>query len=449
MLFAIGFPGAVWAAVGQAERYDEVQEANLAEFQEKLIREEQSAQMDHAVQALEALEGAQAGDEQYQAEMETLKKELLKIPDRDRFEIGLDGQYTYESNIERNVFGEEKGDSVFDNKGYMQFDLGGRKTDIRFELRGAHQANIRHPKSNYWNVEERIRYRRKYFRKITHSVHSRISRHTSRTIEIDKKKIRWDSHQNMNFNWAFSRKLSMNMELTAIKRLFTTEPFDNDSMWEVGAAPSAFWNITPKSRLSVGYSVKANRIRSKTGDANSHEIHMQYFGQVTRKSSISFDLAASHQSPRSLDTPVVNTYTIGKGFMWQMTPKTQMTLQAIRQLQNSTSNDVAGGLDNEVSKGDVHYTHDSFSVSFNSLLNPKLTAILNMSVSYQRTKMARYLDSDPETRQLSFPLSLTLNYMVKRYMQLRLRYAFAYRMGDEKTDRYRDHAILTGFNFRY
>lgn len=441
LLLGVSLPRA-FAVVGQAERYDPFEQERLELYQEKILAEEKAVTM----QMLELKGDPASQTDDFNAELDALKESLLEMPKRDRIKMGVDGKYTFNSNVNRDVPGKQKSDSVFDLAGFVEFDLGGKKTDLRFELNGAKQWNIEFSNSDFWKVEERIRYRRKYFRKLNHSFQSAIARHSERTIEIDSKKVRYDSNQNTILNYAFSRKLSFNLDLNSQKRLFTTEAFDQDSNWGIAAAPSLFWNVTPKSRFGLGYVFGANRIRTKTGDTNSHEIKLNYFGSVTRKSSLSFDMSFSHQTPRSEDTASVNTYKIGAGYIWQMTPKTQMILQAIRSLQNSSSNSVAGEDENTTVKTDAYFLNDSINFSVNSRLNRKLTAVFTTGLSHFRNKVSKTGDEDTETRQWTFPTSVTLNYLIKRWLTLRLNYSFAYRTGNEKNDTYRNHILTSSVN---
>lgn len=440
MLFMVTYNPFALAVVGQAEKFDPFQQERLELYQEKILAEEKAVTMQH----LQA-QGGVVSDE-FDAELDALKESLLRLPKKDLIKFGVDGKYTFNSNVKRDRPTQAKSDSIFDLGGFVEFDLSGKKTDLRFELNGAKQWNIEFSNSDFWKVEERIRYRRKYFRKLQHSFQSALSRHSERTVEIDSKKVRYDSNQNTILNYAFSKKLSMNLDLNADKRLFTTEAFDQDSNWGIQAAPSLFYRITPKSRFGLGYVFGASRIRSKTGDTNSHEIKLNYFGSVTRKSSLSFDLSYSHQTPRSLDTESINTYKIGAGYIWQMTPKTQITLQAIRSLQNSTSNSVAGGDENATVKTDSYFLNDSLNVSVNSRINRKLTAIFKTGITHFRNKVSKTGDEETEGRQWTFPTSLTVNYLIKRWMTLRFDYTFAYRTGNEKSDTYRNHILTTALN---
>jgi hypothetical protein len=448
----------VYAVVGQAERFDEVREAELKEFEEALVTEEKKEQSRKEMEEAEAIqktlkekekERAEAKGEEkemIEEEVKLLKKQLLGLPKRDRFHIGLSGDYTYDSNIDRRVPRQEKGDSIFNLNGNIEMDLSGKKTDFRAEVSGGKQWNIKFSEKDFWMMEERIRYRRKYLKKISHGVHSRVSRYNEKTIEIDNNRTRWDSNQQTSLNYLLTRKFSLNGDFSLSHRLFTQEVFDQDSSWQVTMSPSLFWHVTPKSRLSAGYTFGANRIRTKTGDTNSHEVHVGYFGKVTTKSSASVDIGYSHQSPRSEDTSTVNTLTAGAGYIWQATPKTQLTIQYIYSLQNSTSAPPGGTADGIV-KDETYFYNDSITVSMNSRLTRKITSTLTANMSHTRTKS--FEGDTGETRQFTFPFTVSLTYLINRWARLRLSYTFSFRTGDEKPDTYRAHTLTAGLDLRF
>jgi len=163
----------------------------------------------------------------------------------------------------------------------------------------------------------------------------------------------------------------------------------------------------------------------KAGDSNAHEVHLKYFGKVTRKSSTSFDVAVGRQTPRSDETPKVKSVKVGAGYIWQWTPKTQIVIQAIRSLQNSTSEEVVGGAEDESVKSDSHFTNDALSISLNSRLHSKLFAIFTASIAHVKSKVEKDGDETTEERTFTFPLNFTLNYAIKRWAQLRLSYTGA------------------------
>lgn len=439
------------AVVGEAERFDEFEEAALEEFQEALYNEEKLTELDEEEDYLEILnmKNEQLKNEEdadirkvLEEDLEALKSQLLQMPTRDKFQLEINGDYAYDSNISRQVPRSEKGDSVFNAGSTATFDLSGKKTDLRFELAAKRQWNIIFSEKDQLVLEERLRTRRKFFSRLNTSVNSRAARTNTKTIEIDNNKIRYDLNNQMSFNFPFSKKLSLNASFASVKRLFPQEAFDQDSGWQVTASPSAFWSITPKSRVSLGYSFGASRSRIKSGDTNSHDVNIGYFGKITRKSSASINLAYAKQVPRSTDTAESRTITIGAGTLWQMSPKTQISVQYIRALQNSTSELASGEVDgtNTVTRVDTHFKNENFSVSFNSRLKRKLSAVLTAAITHTRNKtFSDAVDDSVETRQFSFPLSAAVTYTVRKWMHLNFSYAFNFRTGNEKFDTSRAH----------
>ncbi|MDA9101328.1 hypothetical protein N9K06_01485 [Omnitrophica bacterium] len=445
------YPRPAYSAVGQAERYDEFDKMDLDEFQENLLKEQEERQSMETGDVISRLQKSQAqletapgvGQEKIKKDIEKLKMQLLVVPDKDRLKFQFMGNHQYESNRNRQKIHSEKGDTSFDSESRVLVDLSGKKTDLRFELGLEKNWNIIFSENDSWQVEERLRYRRKYFKKVSHSSNSRIARNQSKTIEIDGDKIRWDFSNQTAFNYPFSRKLSLNFDLQQTKRLFQNEAFDQDSSWEVQASPSAFWNFTSKTRVQAGYTFGANRSRIKSGDANSHNFRVGYFGKITQKSSTSLDLSYSYQDPRSRDTAIVKTSTIGIGYLWQMTPKTQISTEFIRSVQNSTSDLVSGDRDgiNTTSKTDTHFVSENITISLNSRLMKKLTATVTWTGTHTRNKTFKEGDEDVESRQFTFPVSVGINYIIRKGINLNLRYSFAYRRGDEQDENSRAHTI--------
>ncbi len=435
-----------FAVVGQAEKYDEFKQDELETFQTALTEEERAKQLERTVQMQKELQKVGGlNDSELQRKNEELKQ-LLVFPKRDHIRLELEGQYAYDSNINRLVHPHEKDDSLFDLKPNFLFDFSGRRTDLRWGLGGGKHWSVEFPVGDFWTAEERLRYRRKYLKKISHTIQSRIARTSTKTIEIDHPQIRWDSNQMTAFNYAFSPKVALNLEVDANNRYFNQEAFDQDSSFELKFSPSGFWSVTPKSRLALGYNYGSNRIHSKTGDTNTHEIHGGYFGKISTKSSASLDLSFSHQTPQSRDTAEVNTITTGLGYIWQVTGKTQMTLQLIRSLQNSTSDTIT---DMIVTKNDTYFYNESYSLSLNSRLTRKLTGVLNWNMSHSYTRVEKDGNKDNETTHWTFPTSLIFTYLLRRWAILTVGYTFSYQTGYEKTDRYRDHLWQTSLRFSF
>lgn len=442
-------PQSAYAVVGQAEEYDYFEQQKLNEFHENLVNEEQQKQFaqadamrDQLKQASANLKSSDESEKQaLDAEIENLKKELLTLPKRDRFQLEIVGSQTFDSNANRAPINSEKNDSMFDSGANIVFDLSGKKTDLRADTGIVKEWSVEFPEKDTIQYQETIRYRRRYFRKISQSSQSRFLRHNSKTVEIDSEKVRYDSSQNTSFNYTMTPRFSINNDFNMTHRYFPQEAFDQDSSFEVGAAPSLFWNVTPKSRFSLGYRLAGNRIRTKTGDTNSHEIHAGYFGRITKKSSTSIDLAFQHQIPKSQGGATINGVTSGLGYIWQMTPKTQFLIQYITSYQNSTSNatsgiDAAATADTPVTKTSTRFLNNSVSLSLNARLNRKLTAVLNLNPYFT----LNYNDapgSDPKSASYGLPVSIGLTYIVKRWLTLNTGYTFSYRTGDEHADRSR------------
>ena len=452
LILFVTAPKPAEAIVGKAEEYDPFEQEALEEFQRSLTLEDRGR--DKVQESLEALEKKQKEiktaakgkrKDSMEKEIESLKQQILKIPKRDRLLFEINGQHIYESNVERRTPHYEKGDSIFDLRPTAIVDLSGKKTDLRLELAGGKQWNIKFPVKDFWEGSERIRYRRRYFKKVHQAINSKIARHSSKTVEVNQTRVRWDSDQVHTVNLALSKKFSINNDTSLLHRQFTHENFDQDSNWQFTDAPSLFFHLTPKSRISTGYSFGASRIRSKAGDANAHEVHLGYFGAVTRKSSVSFDAAFSHQTPRSRETSRTNTYKTGVGYIWQMTPKSQMVVQLIRSLQDSTSETVSSTASTnsapQAEKTDTHFINESLSISLNSRLTKKFTTIFTVNGAHFKSKVQKGGDKSSESQQWSLPITLTLIYYLRQWMTLTADYTFSYRRGDAKADEYRDHIL--------
>ncbi len=457
LLGAALLPGRAYAVVGQAEEYDYFEQKQLDDFHDRLVNQELyrkqgvsddvRGELKRKTKELKKLQGEEK--DLINQEIEMLKRQLLELPKRDRFRIEGFGSYSFDTNANRQPLEEEKNDSLFNAKTAVLFDLSGKKTDLRLELNAGKSWSIEYPEKDSKEFQEVVRYRRRYFKKINQSIQSRLMRHNSKTVEIDSEKIRYDSSQNSSINYAFNRRLSINNDTSLSHRQFPQEAFDNDSSWESTWAPSAFWSFTPKSRIALGYRIGNNRIRSKSGNAVAHEIHAGYFGRITRKSSASLDLAFSHQDPRSLDTDVVNTVTSRIGYILQLTPKTQALLQYIYSVQNTTANSAQSGVidagataETVVAKSDARFYNNSISLALNSRLNPKLTGTLAVTPFYMVSQQARQTEESDDARRWGLPVTVSLNYVLRRWLILTSAYTFAYVMGDEHTDRYRSHQIV-------
>ncbi|MBN1689317.1 MAG: hypothetical protein JW893_09460, partial [Candidatus Omnitrophica bacterium] len=152
----------------------------------------------------------------------------------------------------------------------------------------------------------------------------------------------------------------------------------------------------------------------------------------------------SRQTPRSRDTARVRTITTGLGYMWQMSPKTQLTLQFSRSLQNSTSTLESGEVNgiNTVTKTDSYFASDNLAFSLNTRLTHRISAGILLNGVHTKTSVATTGLEEQENRQFHFPLSANLNYLLSEWVRFSFDYTFSYRKGNEKADANRAHTWL-------
>ena len=431
-----------------AEQLNPFKLADLEEFQEKLTKEEeaeQTAQSAETLAKMKSLDQAkvqaeQQGDTLTKSEIEELRKKLIGIKKKDRFRFGLDGDHTYNSNNNGATPHHEKDDNQFNAGGNVQYNFGGKKTDLGLEVRGTKNWNLINSTNDSWQGEERLRSRRRFFKKMNTSANSRIARNSSKTLEIESNKIRWDAANQASVNYAFSPKLALNLDLSSQKRMFLQEAFDQDSGWQAGYNPSGFWNVTPKSRISFGYGFSVSRNRLKAGDTNSHDLKIGYFGQVTKKSSASVDLSYSRQISQKT-TSTTGSVTVGSGYVWQTTPKVQTSVQVTRGFSNTTSESVSGDTTDTavVTKTDNYAVNDNVALSFNYRMLTKLTWSLTGGASHSSTKTFIDSQKDSQTRIFTFPATLGFSLVLTNWLTLGFRYSFSYKTGDSNADESRVH----------
>ncbi|HLD49600.1 MAG TPA: hypothetical protein VJC08_00225 [bacterium] len=453
-----------FAVVGQAEKFNPFEAQKLEEFQYNITHEEEKKQLEKSddiagqlKKKAKELKNAKGEAKQImKEELEQFKKQLLTLPKRDKVRFSISGTQTTDTNANSSPQGDEDNDSTFDTSVGAAFDLSGRRTDLRFDLAGQKSWSIEYPEKDIKGVQETLRFRRKFFKKITTAAQSRIARENSKTVEIKGEKVRWDSAQSVVSNFAFSRRLSLNTDSTLNHRYFAQEAFDQDSSWDTGSAPSAFWQFTPRSRAAAGYKIAQSRSHSKTGNTVAHEIHIGYFGQVTRKSSASVDLSAGKQVPRELSGSIVKTLNTGVGYIWQWTPKTQLTLQLVRSQQNSTSNPAdnstaaSATAETVVEKTSTYIKNTSGSLALNSRLNSKLRATLTGTLNYSTTHTdGGAPDADADHAQYGYQVSVALSYLFSRYLSFASSYTFQARMGDESSDASKGHTWKSGMQISF
>ena len=462
----MSFSSTSFAVVGQAERFDRFEELQLDKFQKELLEEESlytydqqdSPEARRLRQIREKLKEVQSEAEEdlLLEEVDTLKRQILNLPKRDRFKMYLDATATQSSNASRLRIGEENSDTTFSASKSMVFDLSGRRTGLGISFGAGRSWSHQFPAQDSSNLSGNINYNRRYFKKLQHSLGSTIQRHKSKTNEIDDDKLRWDADQTTSLNFPLTRKVQLNSTFNLSHRQFTQEAFDQDSSWSFSSTPSGFFLLSPKSRISAGYGFGANRIRSKAGDSNSHDVNIGYFGRITRKSSASLNFTWNLQTPRSVEASTSKRFNMGVGYVLQLTPKTQVSLQAIRSQQNTTSDpvpttnssDVAADADDttQVAKNETHFVGENLILTFNSRLSKKLKALLILSVGHTKNKQADGVNDPQEIEEYQFPLSLELNYQIRRWLKAKFIYAFNYQRAFEEGLSNREHKMTLSFS---
>ena len=454
------------AVVGKGEEFDRFTREALERFQEEQLAEEAAAKkvktpeqtegerkkamtaqlmIEEKKAALKNVSGAEK--KALKKELEQYQKELLQFPKKDRFRWGGDFNTTYDDNPARTNIHREKGDTTFQFNPFAQFDLGGRKTDLRFELRGGKQWHIKKPEQDLYNVEGNLRFGRKILPKTLLSLNDRLSRESTRTVNMDDPRIRWDNVHRAAFNYAFSPKLSINFETDYSRRDFPHENFDQDSDYQFRMDPNLFFQATPKSRYSLGYRFGISRIKTEVSDTNSHDIRIGYFGKITGKSSLSSDLAYSIQTPVSAQASQTNQLVSSLGYIWQMTPKTSFRALFSRSLQNAVSDTVSSG---ELIQTKSHFTSNTLSLSVRFRVHRKVSTEFSFDGSHIKTKTVKTASDTARTQQITFPFQVAIDINVNRWMQLRLTYTYRHRIGDEmKTDEFRSHTWFAGTNVSF
>jgi len=459
LLLVVCVSGRAYAVIEEnAEQLDPFKQQDLQEFHDKLTAEEEEAQMLEAEKTLKTMtrlgkasKKAEAqGEALSKSEIEELRKKLLNVQKKDRWRFGLDGDHSYNSNNNGATPQHEKGDSQFNATANTQYNFGGKKTDMGIEVRGTKNWNIIASENDTWQGEERLRSRRKFFKKTNVSMNSRIARNSSKTLEIETNKIRWDASNQMATNFAFSRKLALNLDLATSKRLFLQEAFDQDSGWQATGNPSAFWNLSPKSRVSLGYGAGVNRNRLKAGNSDSKDVRIGYFGQITRKSSASIDLGVSQQDSFKSDSRSTSV-TIGSGYIWQTTAKVQTSAQVTRGFSNTTSESVSGDTTDSaiVTKSDSYAINDNFALSLNYRMASKIS--LSMSSGISNTQTKSFVDDGLTSvaHIMTFPSSAGVNLSLTNWLTTNFTYSFSYKVGNEKTDLSRVHTIASSMNISF
>ena len=489
------------AVTGQAEEFDPVKWEDLMEFQDKLLREEKQAEAvdtEETLKQIQQLENAdlsgltQEEKDELRNQVKKLKRSIFQLPEipRPRFRLTGSSGIKYQSNVTGAApRAGEKGDTIIDvqlsaftfnlnHAFHPELDLSGKKTDLRFSTNGGaifsfaptngftQTWSLKFPKKeerDFWEFKApfsasiptfvKVNYRRKYFKKITHSAQITVTRTDRKgSVERDDDREQLDYQHSTSFNYAFSPKLSINLDNNFTKKNFTQEAFDQDSGWQFSIKPAFFYNFSPKTRMSLAYGRSMNRGRTDADNTDSRDLSIGYFGKLSKKSSASIEIAYTKQGPTD-GSEDAKTYTVGAGYVWQATPKTQLSMQLRRQLQNTTSDLVSGDVDGSAvtTREDSYVINDNASISINSRLrdNIRWNATISMDHTQNKVNKEQGQDEDVETRQFNFPFKFEVQFLITRWLTLSLNYDFRYRHGSEKGDLLRDHIWAARINVSY
>ncbi len=389
-------------------------------------------------------------DEDVRKEVETLQKELLLTPKRRRIRLGGDFDMTYDTNADREALGadREEGDSFFHLNPIVQFDLSGKRTDLRTELHAGHTYSVKRPEIDTSNIEGTVRFGRK-FNRLTFSLNDRLNRDAIRVQGMDDKRIRWDTSHRSSLNYELGKKFSFNLENDYSRQDFPHENFDQDSTYTFRLDPNFFYQVTPKTRLSAGYRWGFSRIRQKTTDNATHEFRVGYFGKLTPKSSISGDIGVNIQTPEAAEATRSRQLQWNVGYIWQATPKTSLRVLYSNSIQRSIVDALGTAGTNELIKTTTHTLSDTLSVSFRFRMNRKISTQFSFDGSHSKIRTST--DDDPlaRTRTFTFPFQVAIDYDLAKWIRLRFTYTFRYQLGNEALDDHRAHTWFVGSNLSF
>lgn len=384
-----------------------------------------------------------------------LKKELLQFPKKKRLRFGGDFDMTYDTNANRLPVHHEEGDTFFNMNPFIQLELGGAKTKLGVEYRTPFLYNVKrsvNPGTDSRTQELTVRSSRKILPRTLFSLNERLSRLSISQQSKDNRKVRWDQSHRASLNYELSKKFSISVDGSHARTDFPNEDYDQDYTRTFTLNPSIFFQITPKTKLSGNYGYTYSRSQAKSSDSRTHEFRLGYTGKITGKSSLSTDVALSHQSPDSAAAATTNSIVYSLGYIWQATHKTSLRLLYSSSYTFSMTDAIATSGHFEFTKTRTYSVSDSLSLSTRLRVNPKLSTELSCDLSHSRSK-SYVSEGEPDvtkSRTWTFPFQVALDYQLMRWCRLRFAYTFRHRLGDErKTDENRAHTWFLASNLSF
>jgi hypothetical protein len=389
-------------------------------------------------------------DEQKKAleeERQRFGRALLEGPRKDRLLLGGDFDMTYDSNPLRLPIHHVEGDTLFRLRPFAQIDLSGKKSDVRLEVSVTREYHAKRSEDDAGlTLEGRFRFGRKITKRTLLSLNDRLSMRSERIENppMDDNSLSLENFHRQALNYAFSRKVSLNLESVYTRTDFQHEHFDQDQTISYRLEPSIFYQPTPKTRFSLGTVWGFDRVRTKTSDTNTVEVRFGYFGQLTPKSSVSADIAYGHQDPEAFEATKTDRIISTMGYVWQATRKTSIRLLYSHNYQTGTS-DLPGT--SAFANTTTYDNSDTLSISLRFRPVRKISTELSFDGNHTRNLTHFNGTKSAERRLWLFPVQVAMDYQLARWVRLRLAYTYTYQVGDErKVDEFRAHTWFIGSN---
>lgn len=384
-------------------------------------------------------------------EIEQLKKELLRFPKKKRFRYGGDFDMTYDSNPSGLGIHHEEGDTTFNLIPFMEVDLSGRHTDLRFEFRENNHYNVKrsvNPGNDTISQEGKIRFQRKVMKKTTLSLNDRLNRMSSRVQGIDDgTKVSWANSHRAGLSYAYNPKITLNFEVNFSSTTFPHENFDETSSRSLDLNPNLIFKLTKKTQISLGYQNSRSMIHTESSDATSHIFRVGYSGKLSAKSSLSADFAWTIQDPNSAQASNSKQYSTNLGYIWQPTRKTGVRLSYSNSFQRAISDSISGA---SLLKSTTLTSSDSWGLSTRLRLHRRIDAEFSFSPSHSHSKTKKTGADNTRSRTFTFPFQVAIDYNLARWLRLRFSYTYRHKIGDErKTDETRSHTWLVSSNVAF
>jgi len=377
-------------------------------------------------------------------ELKRYEKELLRFPKKDRLRFGHDADYTYDTNSQRLRVHNEEGNSTFRINPFVEYDLSGQKTDLKFEYRWNRQYNNNTPGSDTFSQEGNIRFARKVLPKTNLSINERLTRSSVRSSGKDNKKVSWDNASRATINYDLNPKIQINLEANYTRLFFVNEDFDETGTREFQLDPNVVLQLTPKTRVTLGYRWSLPRVHTEATDTVNHEFRISYSGKITPKSTLSADVSFTQKDPNSAQVGSSDKIASSLGYLWQATPKTSLRFLYSNSMELAVSDSISSG---NLLKSEVRTTSDSWSLSIRWRPYRKVNTEFSFAPSHSHSKTKKTGDANTRSRSFTFPFQLGFDVDLTRWLRLRLTYTYRHKIGNEpKTDENRAHTWFVGSN---